>query len=304
MKVMLVGGKGRHNDRFIEQLSGLGVEVVRRWDANSKRKKLDQNAEAVLVMHDHISHVQYKAIKRMASDASVKLVHVSKKMALTKRVLEELGMGFKDTEKSVVLKKDKRGGSFKKRVWTMAEFLTIFGLRNSGWSWVRVGKALNGSETATRVAYRDSPVKAAVDSGTFAVAGVFSSMDELLNLGEHNARPYIDADDAERNTVDGLPKAAVSKSKLKEQKQFWENLASELEEQNVRVSSTCRRLMAEVEDLNEALRSTVDMTCHKQDLRKSYLTGFKAALQFFKKGLVDEALEMLEMLAGDSDGKE
>ena len=317
MKVMLVGGKGRHNDRFIAQLAKLGVEVIRRWDANSKRERLAPTTEAILVMHDHISHVQYKATKKMAADADVKLVHVSKKMALTKRVLEELGMGFKKTEKSVSLKKDRRGGAFRKRNWTMPEFLAMFGLRNSGWSWSRIGKALNASETAARVAYKNSPVKEAVDSGSFAVAGVFSSMESLILLGENNARPYIEAADAASNTVGGLPKKAVDKaessvnasamasgpSDLKEQTSFWEDLAGELEEQNHALEAKVERLMDEIDTHKKALLASVDSVVYKQDLRKSYLMGFKSALRFFQKGLVDETLEMLEMLAGDSDGQ-
>ena len=157
MDVMLVGGQSAHNARYVGKLAGMGLDVVRRWDADGRQVPIVKGIEAVLVMHDHMSHSQYDKIKKLCAKDKVPLVHVSKKMSLTKRVLQEvLGMGFKEKKdvKLVPTEKGKRGGSRVRRDWTRDEMKLIHGMRLNGCTWDRIASHFGVSNTGVRTAYR------------------------------------------------------------------------------------------------------------------------------------------------------
>ena len=147
--VMLVGGRGTHNDRFVVKLeTEFDLKVTQRWEANSRKScPTVGKVEAVLAMTDHMSHRQYYSIKKVCSRAEVPLVHISKKMVATRAALLEVGMV--EAKTNVVAKKG-RGGYFPARAWTDEEFIIVQGMRLAGEPWRVVGERFKVSSSNAR----------------------------------------------------------------------------------------------------------------------------------------------------------
>lgn len=293
MDVMLVGGESAHNARYVGKLATMGLDVVRRWDAGGRQVPIVKGIEAVLVMHDHMSHSQYNKIKKLCARDKVPLVHVSKKMSLTKRVLQEvLGMRFVEPpdshEKDVKLvptEKGKRGGSRVRRAWTREEILLIHGMRLNGCTWDRVASHFGVSNTGVRTAYRRECER--VTNLGFARRTLLDKAGEKAWI----ASLHPEARGALQGAKDGRPIEVSSSADLDEP--TWHELADEASETNDALRAEITALKEEACKLGESMRS---------ENRRHFLKGVDMCHRFNRAGVGEDLEVLLNYIAHGTHG--
>jgi hypothetical protein len=291
MDVMLVGGESAHNARYVGKLATMGLDVVRRWDADGRQVPIVKGIEAVLVMHDHMSHSQYNKIKKLCAMDKVPMVHVSKKMSLTKRVLQEvLGMGFKEKKdvKLVPTEKGKRGGSRVRRTWTRDEILLIHGMRHNGCTWDRIASHFGVSNTGVRTAYRREHEK--LTNLGFARRTLLDKAGEKA-YGAWIASLHPEARGATQGAKDGRPIEVSASADLDEP--TWHELADEASEANDALRAEITALKEEAHKFGESMRS---------ENRRHFLKGVDMCHRFNRAGVGEDLEVLLNYIAHGTHG--